>query len=125
MNFALVNGSNQVEMIYTSHRAALLEYMECAEPGDGWSVKPIMTFAEWNELPSDHRAYLNGRIAVTYLNEIQDYSNLGYVYLIESWDALQWHPRITMTYRQMIVPELISKIIPQQQAPKDWIEVEA
>lgn len=125
MNFALVNGSNQVEMIYTSHRAALSEYMECAEPGDGWSVKPIMTIAEWIELPGDHRTYLNGRVAVTYLNEIEAYTNVGYVYLIESWDTLQWHPRLTMTYKQMIVPDFVSRLIPQHQVPKGWTEVNA
>ena len=110
MKFAIVNGNGKVEVIYQDHMSAMQEYEELAEPGDGWSVKPIMTFGEWSSQPKDYRGFLNGRPAILYLNSVHGYTVYGYVYLIESWNEVQLDINIHKTYAQLVEPAWDSAI---------------
>lgn len=111
MRFAIVNGRGTVEVIYPDHMSAMLEFEEM--PGDGWSVKPIMTFQEWSKQPRDYRGFLNGRPAVLYLDKVHGYTVYGYVYLIDSWDDVQMD-HFYQTYEQLVKPEWNSRLTPSK-----------
>lgn len=107
MRFAIINASGKAECIYEDHKSAKIEFDEMTDPGDGWTIKPIMTIVEWGKLPRDYRGYLNGRPAVLYHNSINGYTVYGYVYLIEDWNEVQPDVHIHATYDQLVIPNLV------------------